>query len=125
MLFDTDVLIWLMRGNLAAAKVAQESARRVLSVVVYMELLQGCRSKSDCQTIRSFLTNLAFEVVPLTENIGHRAAVYVEEHAASSGMRVADALVAATAVEHGVPLCTADQKHYRLVADLALRSFKP
>ncbi len=41
MLFDTGVLIWVLRGNSEAAKTVEKSDRRYVSVVTYMELLQG------------------------------------------------------------------------------------
>jgi predicted nucleic acid-binding protein len=40
-------------------------------------------------------------------------------------MELADALIAATAWEHGIELCTANNKHYRVVADLNLQFFRP
>jgi predicted nucleic acid-binding protein len=38
---------------------------------------------------------------------------------------MADALVAATAVENRITLCTANRKHCRLVKDLDLSTFRP
>lgn len=39
-------------------------------------------------------------------------------------MRPADALIAATAVENNVPLCTGDRRHYRVINELAMKHFK-
>ena len=38
-LFDTDVFIWVQRGNRKAAKLMEEEEERYLSVQTYMELL--------------------------------------------------------------------------------------
>ena len=125
MLFDTDVLIWVLRGNKKAARLIDSTEVRCVSVVTYMELLQGARDKQEMKAIRSFLVDLGFEMIPLTENIGHRASIYVEEYALKSGMCLADALLGATAVENQLTLCSANRKHYKPITDLDLKVFKP
>ena len=69
MLFDTDVLIWVLRGSAKAAKVVDSADRRAISVVTYMELLQGARDKREIKAIKSFLVDMQFQTIPLTENI--------------------------------------------------------
>ncbi|NOZ22267.1 MAG: type II toxin-antitoxin system VapC family toxin [Planctomycetes bacterium] len=125
MLFDTDVLIWVFRGNAKAAKRVDSEAERSVSVVTYMELLQGARDRQEVKAIRSFLTDFGFQMVPLSENIGHRASIYIEEYALKAGMCMGDALVGATAVENGLRLCTANRKHYVAISDLDLKIFRP
>jgi len=125
MLFDTDVLVWALRGNRKAGRVIDAADDRQISIINYMELLQGARNKSELKTIQNFLIEYFAPVLPLNESIGHRALVYLEEYGLQSGLCVADALIAATAVENRLTLCTANQKHYKVIADLALRIFRP
>ena len=125
MLFDTDVLIWHLRGHVRATGLLARSPERAISVVSYMELLQGARDKREAANIRSFLATYDFRTIPLTENVGHRASIYVEGFGLQTGIDTIDALVAATAVENGLTLCTANQKHYRAIRDLDLRTFRP
>jgi predicted nucleic acid-binding protein len=125
MLFDTDVLIWVLRGHCGAAELVEKSAERRLSIVTYMELLQGARDRREVKIIKGFLTDMAFQMAPLAENIGHRAAIYMEEYGLKASMAMADALIAATAVEAQWILCTGNRKHYRPIADLDLHIFRP
>jgi predicted nucleic acid-binding protein len=125
MIFDTDVFIWVQRGNRKAASLIDGEANRFLSVQTLMELLQCARNKEQQRTVKRFLADFGFTVLPLTENVGHRALVYVEEYGISSGMRAGDAIVAATAIENGMRLATANFKHFRPVRDLDLKIFKP
>jgi len=125
MLYDTDVLIWVFRGNAGAARVIDEDSKRYISVVSYMELLQGAVDRRDARLVKSFLSDCRFSLLPLTENIGHRASIYMEELASSSGLRVADALIAATAAENHIAFCTADQTHFRPIHELKLKVFRP
>lgn len=125
MLFDTDVLIWALRGNARAAAAIDRADRLTLSVVSYMELIRGARNKSELHSTRSALANLDFQVLALTEDIGHRASIYLEEYALKSNLGIPDTLIAATAVEHGQPLCTANTKDYRAIADVQLVVFRP
>jgi predicted nucleic acid-binding protein len=125
MLYDTDILIWVLRGNAKAAKLIDGDANRSISLVSYMELLQGVAGRGEARLIKSFLTECGITILPLTENIGHRASIYMEEFSLSSGLRVADALIAATAAENRLPLCTGDNRHFRGIRELELSIFRP
>jgi len=125
MMFDTEILIWVQRGSGKAAKLIEEDASRSLSIQSYMELLQGARNKSDHQYVKDFICEFDFAILPLTENIGHRALIYVEEHALASNMRARDATIAATAVENNLPLVSSNVKHFKVVKELQLQAFKP
>lgn len=125
MMYDTDVLIWFIRGNEKAASAFENDSGKCLSIQSYMELLQGARDKEEQKQLKDFIFAFDFAVLPMSENIGHRALVYVEEYALSAGMRSADALVAATAVENNMTLMTGNTKHFRAVRELQLKAFRP
>lgn len=124
MLFDTDVLIWAQRGNEKAIDILSDAAERAVSILTYMELIQGARTRAEMRTIQHFLDEGLFQVLPLTEGIGHRASIYVEEYAMSSGMRAGDAIIAATAIEKGFLLVSGNEKHFRVIRELRLRPFR-
>ena len=90
-----------------------------------MELLQGAKNKEQHRNVKSFINELGFSVLPLTENIGHRAAIYIEEYTLSSNLRAADAITAATATENNMTLSTSNSKHFKAIKDLKLKIFKP
>ena len=98
---------------------------RHLSIQTYMELLQGAKNKVQHKYVKDFITSFGFIVLPLSQNIGHRASIYIEEYALSSGMRSGDALIAATAVENNMPLVSSNAKHFRVIKDIKLKTFKP
>lgn len=125
MLFDTDVLIWALRGSARAAREIDGTEERYISAVNYMELMQGARSKREQIMIKQFLNTLGFIVLPITEAVSHRATIFIEEHALKSGIQLADALVFATACEHSLTLCIANQKHFRAIRSLDAKVFRP
>jgi predicted nucleic acid-binding protein len=125
MLFDTDILISVQRGSARVASAIDRAVRRQISVFTYMEFLQGVRDKRQLALNQEFLRDFGFEVLPTTENIGHRASIYVEQFALSHGMRAGDALIAATAAERGVWLATTNAKHFRQVPGLRLKVIRP
>lgn len=125
MLFDTDVLIWYFRGNAKAAQAIENADGRAISIVTYMELLQGAKNKNEIAMMRRFLNDADFDIIPLTENIGHRSVVYVEEYCLQVQLCLADALLAATAAEHNFTLCTGNNKHYKPIKELHLKIFRP
>lgn len=125
MLFDTDIFIWVQRGNVKAARLIESVDERYLSAQTYMELLQNPLNKKQHQLTRDFLVTFGFSIIPFTENISHRACVYIEEYALSTGIRAGDAIIAATATENNLTLVTSNAKHFRGVKDLKLKIFRP
>jgi predicted nucleic acid-binding protein len=125
MIFDTDIFIWAQRGNEKAVKLMEKSEERHLSVQTHMELFQSAKNKTQHKYIKDFLSTFGFIVLPLTENIGHRASIYVQEYTLSSGLRSGDAIVAATAVENNLILASGNLQHFKAIKELELKVFKP
>ncbi len=125
MLFDTDVMVWFFRGNEKAVQFFEREPRRFISQVTWMELVQGAQNKRELTRIKTLLPSINVEILPLTESIGNRGVMYLEQHAMKDGLMLADALVGATALVHGVPLATANVKHFIHLSGLSLSVFKP
>ncbi|MEA1911195.1 MAG: type II toxin-antitoxin system VapC family toxin [Spirochaetota bacterium] len=125
MIFDTDIFIWVQRGNKKAAELMEGSDKKYLSIQTYMELLQGADNKNQYKYVKDFLSSFSFEVLPLTENIGHRASIYIEEYSLSSGVRSGDAIIAATAVENAMILVSSNKKHFKVIKNLKFQPFFP
>lgn len=124
-LVDSDVLIWTLRGNPAALAAMQNLADWHISAVSYMELAQGCRNKAELKAMQKAFKSSGNDVLPITQNISELACLLVEQHALSHSLFMADALIAATAISHSLPLLTGNAKHFAAVAGLELRVFKP
>ncbi len=125
MLVDTDVLIWNFRGNLNAANMLDKADRFTISAVSYMELVQGVRNKGELQSLRRAIRFWGAAIQSIDTDISARAMYLVESYALSHGMQMADALIASTALSIGVPLLTANDKHFRHVDDLEIMVFRP
>jgi len=93
--------------------------------MTYMELLQTARNKTQHACVRDFLREFGFQTLPMTENIGHRAAVYVEEYTLSHNIRATDAIIAASATENDMMLCSGNAKHFKAIQELKFRVFRP
>ena len=110
LLIDTDIFIDHLRGT-AAIKVARH--RLHYSVITRAELFAG-----------NTATNLAaqllapFREITLDRAIAERAGRVAREF----GVRLPDAVIAATALEHGLGLVTRNVKHFNTVRGLRLRS---
>jgi len=124
-LIDTDIIIWHMHGNEKARDTIYKLENPALSIVSQMELVQGLRNKQEQTMLHRFLNQHAFEVLPVTTVISQRALFLMEEWRLSHQMLMADALIAATAIEHGLTLNSGNAKHYKFLTSLKLEVFKP
>jgi predicted nucleic acid-binding protein len=96
-----------------------------LSAVTYMELAQGCRDSSELARLKQGLAMHHAEIVPITPAISARACALIDRLALSHGMRLADALIGATAIELQATLITANTKHFGAVQELTIDAFTP
>lgn len=128
-LIDSDVLIWLTRGNTNAVAVVQNTPDWVISAVSYMELAQGCRNKTELKAMQKAFKSSANEaqpdILPITQTISNLACTLVEKYALSHSVHMADALIAATAMTYAMPLITANNKHFSAIDGLQIQIFKP
>ncbi len=125
MIIDTDVLIWYMRGNVKAKTYMEKLSGFFISVVTYMELVQGMRNKRELTLLRSALRKWNAKILFINEDISAKAMFLVEQHYLGNSLVLADALIAATAIANGLKLLTGNAKHYKVVKNLELETFRP
>jgi len=124
MIVDTDVLIWYLKGNEKAYQVIENSNNFFISVVTYIELVQGMRNKKELSNLRKALHIWNAQILYISEEISAKATFYVEQHFLSHSMQLADALIGATAIAYGTPILTGNDKHYKVLNDLKIKKFR-
>ncbi|MDF1756170.1 MAG: type II toxin-antitoxin system VapC family toxin [Verrucomicrobiales bacterium] len=125
MIFDTDIFIWAQNGSDSVADAIDAESDRSVSVITYIEFIQGAKDKVQLGLNQSFFSDLNFQIIPLTPQVGIIASELIEKYALSHSMRMADALIAATAIETGEVLATGNDKHYRQITELQLNIIRP
>ncbi|MCE2946722.1 MAG: type II toxin-antitoxin system VapC family toxin [bacterium] len=123
MLVDTDVLIEHLRGNPNATRRLDELDTLTLSAVSYLEVLQGMRNKAELLALKKMLEKRSATLLPITEAITQRAIELMETITLSHGLQMGDGLIAATALEHGIPVLTGNVKHFVTVPGLRVEAF--
>jgi len=124
MLVDTDVLIWYLRGERKALQLIDGMGSFALSAVSYMEILHGLRNKAELRAWKTYVKAKGVDVLLIDHDVTAKALYWTEEYALSHGLRLADALIAATADVYGQDLLTGNQADYRFIPGLAIRTFK-
>jgi len=125
MIIDTDVIIWYMKGNEKASKAIEKSKNFFISVVTYMELVQGMRNKNELNNLRRALHVWNSKILYISEEISVKAMFFVEQHYLSHSIQLADVLIGATAISYGLPILTANDKHYKILKDIQIKKFRP
>lgn len=125
MILDSDVLIWELRGNTKAQKIIHANIPFSISVVTYIEVVQGMRNKAELNRFIRQLANWNVAIIQINKDISTRAMIYIEEYFLSYSMELADALIAATCVNNSEILLTANEKHYKHIPNIQLKRFSP
>lgn len=120
-LVDTDVLIDAaasVEAAVAALGQIEEGAALSISTITQMELLVGCRNKTELQKTERFLQR--FDVIRMDASISDLAVDLLRRYRLSHGLLIPDALIAATALVSEIPLLTKNQRDFRFIEGLRL-----
>ena len=116
-LLDTCVLVDLLRGNAGALRaVMAEAEQPYYCPVSVMELIAGARSQKQERAIDDLLGSFAFCDTQATAF--RHAGELLRHFQASHGIDPPDALIAATAADHGFRLATINVKHFPMLPKL-------
>ena len=124
MIIDTDVLIWHLRGNQNAQKIIAANIPFRISVISYLELIQGVSNKKDLRLLQKQILNWAAEILQINEKISTRAMFLVENFYLNHSMEYGDAIITTTAIENNDILLTGNDRHYNFIPDLKIIKFK-
>jgi predicted nucleic acid-binding protein len=86
--------------------------------IVIQELLQGLKTEREANLLRARLSRLRYLPAAKATHVV-AARMYRKVRALGITLPAVDALIAAVAVEHGVPLLTADVAHFEALASVS------
>ena len=117
-LVDSDILIEVSRGRNADVvskwiDLSNSDAAVLYSPVSVAELWAGARP-NEYDTLNYLFR--ALTCIPIDEEAGRQAGVYLRRYRRSHGIEIADALIAAGAVANKAALWTRNRKHYPMKA---------
>ncbi|GHV67625.1 ribonuclease VapC [Spirochaetia bacterium] len=125
MLIDSDVLIWYIRGNKKAQMAVNNNIPFKISVINYMEVIQGMEDKKELKLFQKYLKKWSVEIMQINENISTRAMFLVEDYFLSSSLELGDAIIASTALENQEIVLTGNDKHYKFIPNIQIKKFRP
>ena len=120
-LIDSDILIDARNGVANAANflaTQRAGAGLLVSVISCIELVAGCRNGRELVDLQQFLKQVT--VVRVTAAISDRSFELVQLWFLSHGLQMADALIAATALENGLTLFTRNVRYFQMIPGLVV-----
>lgn len=118
---DSDILIDVSRGISQAIEKLEdlEQANELsVSVITQLELMVGCENKEEFKELNTFLER--FTIFHVSEIISSKAVDLFEQYRLSHGVKIADMLIASTALVYDVELFSKNQKDFKFIDDLKL-----
>lgn len=89
-----------------------------INATVWIETLQGSKSNAEKRHIKAYFRGLS--LIHWTPAISQRAMELIDQYANNRGLWLADAQIAATALEYNLPVLTDNHKDFHFIVGLAL-----
>ncbi|RKU19658.1 VapC toxin family PIN domain ribonuclease [Candidatus Poribacteria bacterium] len=119
-IIDTDILIDASKENQDSINflTIQQEAGIQISIISAIELVVGCRNKTELSQTQKFLQSCT--ILPITVAASEVAYQLIETFALSHGLLMGDALIAATVLELDATLYTKNTRHFQMIPRLAI-----
>lgn len=121
---DTDILIDFAAEDDQAVKCLKQREQvstLAVSTITAMELIVGCRNKSELRHTERLLKR--FATIALSEQASAIAVELVREYRLSHGLVIPDALIAATALAMNCDFVSKNQRDYKFIEGLNLLAY--
>ena len=120
-LIDTNAGIDFLNGKLPSASIAWleqllDAQQLAMSVIVRIELLSWQGAPAEMQALEDFVA--ATEVLPLDEPVTQQTIRLRQQHR----VKLPDAIIAATALAHGLTLITRNTRDFQNITGIAVRN---
>lgn len=112
---DTNIFSRVFKGDLAVTEFI-ENLEVVIDTTIYIECLQGSKSNQEKRMIKKALDN--FPLLPITPKVSGRAIELIDRYSNSHGLLLADALIAATALENDLTVVTYNTDDFKFIDGL-------
>lgn len=124
-LTDTCVLIEYFKENPEVEKEINYigSGSIMLNTIIVMELIVGARNKVELNSIKKRLNK--FQVLEINQSVMDDAGSLLETFCLSHGLKIPDAVIAATARYYDIPLYTFNEKDFRFIPGIKLYNYIP
>ncbi|WP_041948667.1 type II toxin-antitoxin system VapC family toxin [Turneriella parva] len=119
---DTDVMVEFLRDSADAAKALRviKAENLAISAVTRMELLVGAWNNAELRKIEKALD--AIQEFAISEDISTKAVDLIRKYAKSHGLKIPDAIIAATAMDQSFQLFTYNVRDFKFIKGLTLYS---
>jgi len=119
-IFDTNILIELYRGNIAVKEEIESINSNVfyISSITVAEFMVGAKDKTDLKKIEKQLSY--YTAIPINTEITDIFIDLFRTLTLSHRPGIADTLIAATALYYHLPLYTYNKKHFQFIPGIEL-----
>jgi len=116
---DTDVIIWILRGNEEFKNRFRETVLAAdgyifITPIQIAEIYAGIR-KNEITETENFVESL--NIITIGRKIGKLAGQFINQYKKSYNVTLADALIGASAKNYNFKLWTLNKKHYPMFED--------
>jgi predicted nucleic acid-binding protein len=123
-LIDSDILIDAAKkveNAIMCLDALCKSSSPAVSIITAMELMVGSRNKIEQKNTERFLAK--FNILHVNEGISQAAFDLIRTYRLSNGLLMADAIIAATAMNYDIPFISKNQRDYKYIKGLHLNNY--